>query len=36
MMAPVVEWVVNAIGAAIVGLVIGGIIVAAMHLFKKH
>ena len=32
----VIDWVVNAIGAAIVGMVIGGIIVAALHLFKKH
>ncbi|ANI78893.1 MULTISPECIES: DUF808 domain-containing protein [Sphingobium] len=31
-----IDWVVNAIGGAIVGLVIGGIIVAALHLFKKH
>jgi predicted DNA repair protein MutK len=30
------DWLVNAIGGAIVGLVIGGIIVAALHLFKKH
>jgi predicted DNA repair protein MutK len=30
------DWLVNAIGGAIVGLVIGGIIVATLHLFKKH
>jgi predicted DNA repair protein MutK len=30
------DWLANAIGGAIVGLVIGGIIVAALHLFKKH
>ncbi|AMK23824.1 MULTISPECIES: DUF808 domain-containing protein [unclassified Sphingobium] len=34
--APVVDWVVNAVGAGIVGLVIGGIVVAVLHLFKKH
>lgn len=34
--APVVEWVVNAVGAAIVGLIVGGIVVALLHLFKKH
>lgn len=33
---PVVDWLVNAIGAGIVGLVIGGIVVAVLHLFKKH
>lgn len=33
---PVVDWVVNAIGAGLFGLVIGGIIVAVLHLFKKH
>jgi predicted DNA repair protein MutK len=36
---PVVDWVVNAIGAGIVGLVIGGIIVGVMHVIpskKKH
>ncbi len=32
---PVADWVVNAIGAGIVGLVIGGLIVAVLHLFKK-
>ena len=31
----VVDWVVNAIGAGIVGLIIGAIIVAVLHLFKK-
>lgn len=30
------DWLVNAIGGAIVGLVVGGIVVAALHLFKKH
>ncbi|MBA4090615.1 MAG: DUF808 domain-containing protein [Sphingobium sp.] len=30
------DWLVNAIGGAIVGLVIGGIVVGALHLFKKH
>ncbi|KEQ54228.1 DUF808 domain-containing protein [Sphingobium chlorophenolicum] len=33
---PVVDWVVNAVGAGIVGLVVGGIVVAVLHLFKKH
>jgi predicted DNA repair protein MutK len=33
---PVIDWLVNAIGAGIVGLVIGSIIVAVLHLFKKH
>ncbi|WP_030538403.1 DUF808 domain-containing protein [Sphingobium sp. DC-2] len=32
----VIEWVVNAIGSGIIGLIIGGIIVAILHLFKKH
>ena len=33
-----VEWIVNAAGSALVGAVIGGIIVAALHLVpsKKH
>ena len=30
------DWLVNAIGGAIVGLVIGGIVVGVLHLFKKH
>jgi len=30
------DWVVNAIGGAIVGLVVGGIIVGVLHLVKKH
>ena len=34
--APVVEWVVSALGAGIVGLIVGGIVVALLHLFKKH
>ena len=33
---PAVDWVVNAVGSGIVGLVIGGVIVAILHLFKKH
>jgi predicted DNA repair protein MutK len=32
----IMHWLVTAIGGAIVGLVVGGIIVAALHLFKKH
>jgi predicted DNA repair protein MutK len=28
----VVEWLVNAIGAGILGLIVGGAIVAVMHL----
>jgi predicted DNA repair protein MutK len=32
----IVDWIVNAIGAAIVGLAVGGAIVGALHLFKKH
>jgi predicted DNA repair protein MutK len=31
-----IDWLVNAIGGAIVGLVIGGIVVGVLHLFKKH
>lgn len=31
-----VQWIVGAIGSGIVGLIVGGVIVAAMHLFKKH
>ncbi|EPR09058.1 ABC transporter [Sphingobium indicum IP26] len=34
--APAVEWVVNAVGAGLVGLIVGGIVVAVLHLFKKH
>jgi len=34
--APVAEWVVTAIGGAVVGLIIGGLIVAILHPFKKH
>jgi hypothetical protein len=30
-----VEWVVNALGSAVVGLVIGGIVIAALHLINK-
>lgn len=34
---PLIDWTVNAIGGAIVGLVVGGIIVAALHLIpRKH
>ncbi|MEJ7925619.1 DUF808 domain-containing protein [Sphingobium sp. AN641] len=32
---PVVDWVVNAIGAGIVGLVVGGIIVAVLHIMPR-
>lgn len=34
--ASLVDWVVNAVGAGIVGLIVGGIVVAVLHLFKKH
>lgn len=34
--APVTEWVVTALGGAVVGLFIGAVIVAALHPFKKH
>lgn len=36
--APVVDWLVNAIGAGIVGLAVGAVIVAVLHLTpgKKH
>ncbi|WP_176590752.1 DUF808 domain-containing protein [Sphingobium sp. EM0848] len=34
--ASFVDWLVNAIGGGLVGLVVGGVIVAALHLFKKH
>ncbi|MBH1993409.1 MAG: DUF808 domain-containing protein [Sphingomonadaceae bacterium] len=33
--APLADWLVNAVGGAIVGLVIGGVIVAALHLLPK-
>ncbi|HEX4762493.1 MAG TPA: DUF808 domain-containing protein [Sphingomicrobium sp.] len=33
---PVVEWVIHAIASAIVGLVIGGVIVAIVRRFTKH
>lgn len=33
---PAADWVVNAVGSGIVGLIIGGVIVAILHLFKKH
>lgn len=32
----IVEWVVSALGAAVVGLVVGGAVVAILHLFRKH
>lgn len=34
--ASLVDWVMNAVGAGIVGLIVGGIVVAVLHLFKKH
>ncbi len=30
------DWLVNAVGGAIVGLIVGGVIVGVLHLFKKH
>jgi predicted DNA repair protein MutK len=36
MFSPVVQWLVNALGAALVGLVIGGAIVAVVRQFTKH
>jgi len=30
------SWLVTAVGGALVGLVVGGVVVAALHLFKKH
>jgi predicted DNA repair protein MutK len=36
MMAGAVEWLVNALGAAIVGLAIGGVIVAIVRQFTRH
>ncbi|HKT76328.1 MAG TPA: DUF808 domain-containing protein [Sphingobium sp.] len=35
-LASVVDWLINALGAALVGLVIGGIIVGIFHLFPKR
>lgn len=32
---PVIDWIVNAIGAGIVGIVIGGVIVAVMHVIPR-
>jgi predicted DNA repair protein MutK len=32
---PVLDWLVNAIGAAIVGIVVGGLVVAVLHMVKK-
>jgi predicted DNA repair protein MutK len=34
--APVIEWLLNAIGASIAGLVVGGVIVAIVRRFHKH
>lgn len=34
--SPMIDWTVNAVGAGIVGLIVGGIIVAVLHIFKKH
>lgn len=34
--APVVEWIANAIGASIAGAIVGGIIVALMHSLPKR
>jgi predicted DNA repair protein MutK len=31
----VVEWVVGALGSALVGIVVGGVIVAAFHLWPR-
>ena len=31
-----VEWAVSALGAGVVGLIIGGAIVGVLHLFKRH
>ncbi|MFP5329809.1 MAG: DUF808 domain-containing protein [Alphaproteobacteria bacterium] len=35
-LAPVVDWVMNALGAAMVGLVIGGILVAVVRQLTRH
>ena len=35
-LVPVVEWLANAIGASIAGLVVGAVIVGAMHLRPKR
>jgi predicted DNA repair protein MutK len=35
-MIPVVEWVANALAASIAGLIVGGVIVGAMHLRPKR
>ncbi|HKY80108.1 MAG TPA: DUF808 domain-containing protein [Sphingobium sp.] len=35
-LSSIIEWIVNAVGAGIVGLIVGGVIVAVLHLFKKH
>jgi predicted DNA repair protein MutK len=34
--ASLVEWVVTALGSAVVGLVVGGVIVTVMHLLPKR
>jgi predicted DNA repair protein MutK len=31
-LAPVVEWLLNALGASVVGIIVGGAIVALLHL----
>ena len=35
-LAPVVEWIANAIAAAIAGAIVGGIIVLIVRQFTKH
>jgi predicted DNA repair protein MutK len=35
-MAPVVEWLVVALGGAVAGLIVGGIIVVIVRQFTKH
>lgn len=34
-LVPVWEWIFNALGGAVVGLAVGGLIVAVLHLFKR-
>jgi len=36
MMIPVVEWLANAVAASIAGLIVGAVIVGAMHLRPKR
>jgi predicted DNA repair protein MutK len=31
----VIEWLVSAIGSAVVGMIVGGVIVAVMHLIPR-